>query len=87
MAHTRWSDIREERIERIGREKFEAAKERMLAAAQGWRLAEIRRRRGSLRLRWLSGWGLAKAGLARSRPGRLRHATCWTVMSKHWAVG
>lgn len=46
MAHARWSDIREEHIERIGRGEFEAGKEQMLAEARGWRLAEIRRRRG-----------------------------------------
>jgi len=56
MAHTRWSDIREEHIERIGRDELEVGKQQMLAEARGWRLAEIRRRRGSPRLRWLSGW-------------------------------
>lgn len=39
-------DIRDEHLERIGREEFEAGKEQMLAEARGWRLAEIRRRRG-----------------------------------------
>jgi hypothetical protein len=42
MAHTKWSDIRDEHIERVGREEFEAGKEQMLAEARGWRLAEIR---------------------------------------------
>jgi hypothetical protein len=46
MPHAKWSDIREEQIERIGREEFEAGKKQMLAEARGWRLAEIRRRRG-----------------------------------------
>ena len=46
MTFTRWSDIRDEHIERVGREEFEAGKEQMLAEARGWRLAEIRRRRG-----------------------------------------
>jgi hypothetical protein len=43
MAFSKWSDIRDEHIERIGREDFEAGKEQMLAEARGWRLAEIRR--------------------------------------------
>ena len=46
MTFTKWSQIRDEQIERIGREEFEAGKEQMLAEARGWRLAEIRRRRG-----------------------------------------
>ncbi|MGO9500036.1 MAG: hypothetical protein ACLPUO_00275 [Streptosporangiaceae bacterium] len=46
MAFTRWSDVRDQQIERIGREEFEAGKDQMLAEARGWRLAEIRRRRG-----------------------------------------
>jgi hypothetical protein len=46
MAHTRWSDLRDEHIERVGRPEFEAGKEQMLAEARGWRLAEIRKRRG-----------------------------------------
>ena len=45
MAHTRWSDIREEQIERVGREEFEGGKEQILAAARGWRLADVRRHR------------------------------------------
>jgi hypothetical protein len=52
LALTKWADIRDEHIERIGQEDFEAGKEQMLAEARGWRLAEIRRRRrlnGSLR--------------------------------------
>jgi hypothetical protein len=47
MTFTRWSDIRDEHIERVGREEFEAGKEQMLAEGRGWRLAEIRRRRGT----------------------------------------
>ena len=46
MAFTKWSDIRDEHIERIGAGEFEAGKEQMLAEARGWRLAEIRRHRG-----------------------------------------
>jgi hypothetical protein len=45
MPFTKWSQIRDEQIERIGREEFEAGKEQMLAEARGWRVAEIRRRR------------------------------------------
>ncbi|HTP15510.1 MAG TPA: hypothetical protein VMK13_06695 [Streptosporangiaceae bacterium] len=30
MAFTKWSQIRDEQIERIGREEFEAGKEQML---------------------------------------------------------
>ncbi|HEX9553728.1 MAG TPA: hypothetical protein VF983_11030 [Streptosporangiaceae bacterium] len=37
MPHSKWSDIRDEHIERIGREEFEAGKEAMLAEARGWR--------------------------------------------------
>jgi hypothetical protein len=46
VTFTKWSQMRDEQIERIGREEFEAGKEQMLAEARGWRLAEIRRRRG-----------------------------------------
>ncbi len=35
MAHTRWSDIGEEHIERVGREEFEAGKEQALAEGRG----------------------------------------------------
>jgi hypothetical protein len=46
VAFTKWSQIRDEQIERIGCEEFEAGKEQLLVQARGWRLAEIRRRRG-----------------------------------------
>ena len=39
MTFTKWSQVRDEQIERIGREEFEAGKEQMLAEACGWRLA------------------------------------------------
>ena len=42
MTFTRWSDIRDEHIERAGPEEFEAGKEQMLAEARGWRLAPPR---------------------------------------------
>jgi hypothetical protein len=34
MTFTRWSDIRDEHVERIGREEFDAGKEQMLAEAR-----------------------------------------------------
>jgi hypothetical protein len=46
VTFTKWSQIRDEQIEQIGREEFEAGKGQMLAEARGWRLAAIRRRRG-----------------------------------------
>ena len=70
MPHVRWSDIREEQIEWIGREEFEAGKERMLAEARGWRLAEIRRRRGFTQAQVAERMGVARAGSVRSRPAR-----------------
>jgi hypothetical protein len=35
VTFTKWSQIRDEQIERIGPEEFEAGKEQMLAEARG----------------------------------------------------
>lgn len=37
---TRWSDIRDEHIERVGREEFAAGKQAMPDETRRWRLAE-----------------------------------------------
>ena len=58
MPHSKWSDIRHEHIERIGREEFEAGNEEMLAEARGWRLAEIRRRA----MCWTGTWRRSAVG-------------------------
>src|SRR5258708_9368317 len=46
VTFTKWSQIRDEQIERIGREEFEAGKEQMLAQARCPRLAASPPRRG-----------------------------------------
>lgn len=71
MAHTRWSDIREEHIERIGREEFEAGKEQMLAEARGWRLAEIRRRRGFTQAQVAYRMGVGKSRVSQIETGKV----------------
>jgi DNA-binding XRE family transcriptional regulator len=71
MAHTKWSDIREEHIERIGREEFEAGKEQMLAEARGWRLAEIRRRRGFTQAQVAARMGVGKSRISQIETGKV----------------
>ena len=71
MAYTRWSDIREEHIERIGRAEFEAGKEQMLAEARGWRLAEIRRRRGFTQAQVAERMGVGKSRVSQIETGKV----------------
>jgi DNA-binding XRE family transcriptional regulator len=71
MAHTRWSDIREEHIERIGQEEFEAGKQRMLAEVRGWRLAEIRRRRGFTQAQVAERMGVGKSRVSQIETGKV----------------
>ena len=71
MAHTRWADIREEHIERIGREDFEAGKEQMLAEARGWRLAEIRRHRGLTQAQVADRMGVGKSRVSQIETGKV----------------
>jgi DNA-binding XRE family transcriptional regulator len=70
MAHARWSGIREEH-ERIGREEFEAGKEQMLAEVRGWRLAEIRRRRGFTQAQVAASMGVGKSRVSQVETGRV----------------
>jgi hypothetical protein len=77
MPRTKWSDIRDEHVERIGREEFEAGKEQMLAEAGGRRLAEIRRRRGFTRAQVATRMGLPDAG----------HPACRIVVFSDGMVG
>jgi DNA-binding XRE family transcriptional regulator len=63
--------IRDEQIERIGREEFEAGKEQMLAEARGWRLAEIRRRRGLTQAQVAARMGLGKSRVSQIERGRV----------------
>ena len=60
MTFTKWSDIRDEHIGRVGQQEFEAGKEQMLAGARGWRLAEIRRRRGMTQAQVAARMGVGK---------------------------
>ncbi len=62
MTFTKWSQIRDEQIERIGPEEFEAGKEQMLAEVGGWQLAEIRRRRGLAQVQVAERMGVGKSG-------------------------
>ena len=71
MAYTKWSDIRGEHIERIGAEEFEAGKEQMLAEARGWRLAEIRRRRGMTQAQVAAKMGVGKSRVSQIERGRV----------------
>ena len=71
MAFTKWSDIRGEHIERIGQEEFEAGKEQMLAEARGWRLAEIRRRRGMTQAQVAAKMGVGKSRISQIERGRV----------------
>ena len=71
MTFTKWSQIRDEQIERIGREEFEAGKEQMLAEARGWRLAEIRRRRGLTQAQVAERMGVGKSRVSQIEHGRV----------------
>jgi DNA-binding XRE family transcriptional regulator len=71
VTYTKWSQIRDEQIERIGREEFEAGKEQMLAEARGWRLAEIRRRRGLTQAQVAERMGVSKSRVSQIERGRV----------------
>ena len=71
MTFTKWSQIRDEQIERIGREEFEVGKEQMLAEARGWRLAEIRRRRGLTQAQVAERMGVGKSRVSQIERGRV----------------
>jgi DNA-binding XRE family transcriptional regulator len=71
VTFTKWSQIRDEQIERIGREEFEAGKEQMLAEARGWRLAEIRRRRGLTQAQVAERMGIGKSRVSQIERGRV----------------
>ena len=87
MTFTKWSDIRAEQVERIGPEEFEAGKEQMLAEARGWRLAEIRRRRGMTQAQVAARMGVGKSRISQiERAGSLL-VTCCTSTSRLLAGG
>jgi DNA-binding XRE family transcriptional regulator len=71
MTFTKWSQIRDEQIERIGREEFETGKEQMLAEPRGWRLAEIRRRRGLTQAQVANRMGVGKSRISQIERGRV----------------
>jgi DNA-binding XRE family transcriptional regulator len=71
VTFTKWSQIRDEQIERIDREEFEAGKEQMLAEARGWRLAEIRRRRGLTQAQVAERMGVGKSRVSQIERGRV----------------
>jgi DNA-binding XRE family transcriptional regulator len=71
VTFTKWSQIRDEQIERIGQEEFEAGKEQMLAEARGWRLAEIRRRRGLTQAQVAERMGVGKSRVSQIERGRV----------------
>jgi predicted XRE-type DNA-binding protein len=62
--------IRDEQIERIGREELEAGKEQMLAEARSWRLAEIRRR-GLTQAQVSARMGVGKSRVSQIERGRV----------------
>jgi DNA-binding XRE family transcriptional regulator len=71
MTSTKWSDIRDGHIERIGAEEFEVGKEQMLAEAHGWRLAEIRRHRGLTQAEVAARMGIRKSRVSQIEKGRV----------------
>lgn len=71
MGLTRWSDMREEHIQRIGRDDFDAGKQRMLAEARGWKLAEIRRRRGLTQTQVAERMGVGKSRVSQIEKGQV----------------
>jgi DNA-binding XRE family transcriptional regulator len=71
VTFAKWSQIRDEQIARIGREDFEAGKEQMLAEARGWRLAEIRRRRGLTQAQVAERMGVGKSRVSQIERGRV----------------
>jgi len=71
VTFTKWPQIRDEQIERIGREEFEAGKEQMLAEARGWRLADIRRRRGLTQAQVAERMGVGKSRVSQIERGRV----------------
>jgi hypothetical protein len=77
LTFTKWSQIRDEQIERIGREEFEAGKEQMLAEPRGWRLADIRRRRGLTQAQVAERMGAVVRTHLRPPVGLLTCADAW----------
>jgi DNA-binding XRE family transcriptional regulator len=71
VTFTKWSQVRDEQIEWIGREEFEAGKEQMLTEARGWRLAEIRRRRGLTQAQVAERMGVGKSRVSQIEGGRV----------------
>jgi DNA-binding XRE family transcriptional regulator len=71
MTFTKWSDIRDGHVERIGTGEFEAGKEQMLAEARGWRLAEIRRHRGLTQAEVAARMGVGKSRVSQIEKGRV----------------
>jgi DNA-binding XRE family transcriptional regulator len=71
VTFTKWSQIRDEQIERIGREEFETGKEQMLAEGRGWRLAEIRRHRGLTQAQVAERMGVGKSRVSQIERGRV----------------
>jgi DNA-binding XRE family transcriptional regulator len=71
MTFTRWSDNRDEHVERVGQQEFDAGKEQMLAEARGWRLAEIRRRRGMTQAQVAARMGVGKSRISQIEKGRV----------------
>lgn len=70
--YVRWSDIRDEAIERAGgAEAFEEGKRKILAEAQGFRLAEARRARGLTQLQIADRMGVTKGRISQIEQGSI----------------
>ncbi|THV42286.1 helix-turn-helix domain-containing protein [Glycomyces buryatensis] len=71
-GYVRWSDIRSEAIERAGgAAAFEEGKRRILAEAQGFRLAELRRARGLTQLQIADRMGVTKGRVSQIEKGSI----------------
>jgi DNA-binding XRE family transcriptional regulator len=71
-GYVRWSDIRDEAIERAGGEAaFEEGKRQILAEAQGFRLAEARRSRGLTQQQIADRMGITKGRVSQIENGSI----------------
>jgi DNA-binding XRE family transcriptional regulator len=70
--YTRWTDIRDEHVQRAGGEEaVEAGKQELLAEVVGHRLAEIRRARGLTQQQVAERMGITKGRVSQIEQGKI----------------